>query len=220
MEPMRRICAGLLALLMVLGAAPPGWTGSSSPPPPAEAPAPAEPEAQADAQEATPPRVSYIHGEVSFWRPGADDWAPAKVNTPLAPGDVLYTGADGNVEIQVGPRAFVRAGYGAQIGLDNQEPDFVQLRVTAGHAALDLRELAPGAHGGARHARRGLHRRARRLLPRGGQRTTPRRSATHRGGTATMTPAGGTATPVAANQQVVVTGTRVAARRDAAPPRS
>ena len=97
---MRRIFAGLLALLMVLGAAPPGWAGSSSPPAPADAPAPADPEAQADAQEATPPRVSYLHGDVSFWRPGA---------------------------------------AGTQIGIDNQEPDYIQLRVTSGYAALDLR---------------------------------------------------------------------------------
>jgi len=33
----------------------------------------------------TPPRLSYAEGEVSFWRPGAEDWAPAQVNTPLAP---------------------------------------------------------------------------------------------------------------------------------------
>ena len=93
--------------------------------------------------EATPPRVSYLYGEVSFWRPGAHDWAPAALNTPLAPGDVLYAGPAGNVEIQVGPRAFVRAAYGAQIGLDNQEPEFMQLRVTAGQAAVDLRGLQP-----------------------------------------------------------------------------
>jgi len=59
--------------MMVLGAAPPGWAGSSSPPPPAGAPTPTDPEAQTDAQEATPPSVSYLHGEVSFWRPGATD---------------------------------------------------------------------------------------------------------------------------------------------------
>jgi hypothetical protein len=71
--------------------------------------APADAQASADSTETTPPRVSYLNGQVSFWRPGADDWAPAKLNTPLAPGDVLYAGPDGNVEIQVGPRAFVRA---------------------------------------------------------------------------------------------------------------
>jgi len=33
-------------------------------------------------------------------------------------------GFGGNVEIQVGPRAFVRAAEETQMGLDNQEPDF------------------------------------------------------------------------------------------------
>src|SRR5438034_4215074 len=32
-----------------------------------------------------PPRLSYLDGEVSFWRPGAQDWSPAEVNIPLAP---------------------------------------------------------------------------------------------------------------------------------------
>src|SRR5436309_15787142 len=66
------------------------------------------------------------------------------VNTPLAPGDVLYTGSGGDVELQVGPRAFVRAAENTQLGLDNHEPDFLQLRVTNGHAAPDLREARPG----------------------------------------------------------------------------
>ena len=217
MEAMRRICAGLLALLMVLGAAPAGWTGTSSPPPPAEAPAPAEPEAQADAQEATPPRVSYIHGEVSFWRPGAADWAPAALNMPLAPGDVLYAGPAGNVEVQIGPRAFARAAYGAQIGLDNQEPDFIQLRVTSGHAALDLRELAPGhtveldTPGAAFTVERAGYYHAE-VRPD----TTAFR--TYRGGSAVMTPSGGTATPIAANQQVVITGGESPHVETAAPP--
>src|SRR3989454_32254 len=35
----------------------------------------------------TPPRLSFTDGEVSFWRPGAEDWAPAKVNTPPGDGD-------------------------------------------------------------------------------------------------------------------------------------
>ena len=27
----------------------------------------------------TPPRLSFVDGEVSFWRPGAEDWAPAQI---------------------------------------------------------------------------------------------------------------------------------------------
>ena len=35
----------------------------------------------------TPPRLSYIEGQASFWRLGAPDWAVARINTPLAGGD-------------------------------------------------------------------------------------------------------------------------------------
>src|SRR5437762_12126088 len=79
----------------------------------------------------TPPRVSFLDGEVSFWRPGAEDWAPAKVNTPLAPGDALYVGDRGNMEVQLAPRAFVRAAAGTQVGLDPLEHNFGQFKVTA-----------------------------------------------------------------------------------------
>src|ERR1700758_2728987 len=70
----------------------------------------------------TPPRISLIEGEVSFWRPGAEDWAPAQVNIPLAPGDELFTGHEGNLELQIGNRAFVRAWGDTQVGVANQEP--------------------------------------------------------------------------------------------------
>src|SRR5205807_5987567 len=43
-----------------------------------------------------PPRLSYLDGDVSFWRPGAQDWSPAGVNIPLAPGDELYTAHQGD----------------------------------------------------------------------------------------------------------------------------
>ena len=40
----------------------------------------------------TPLRLSFADGQVSFWRTGAPDWVEAEINTPLAPGDQLYTG--------------------------------------------------------------------------------------------------------------------------------
>ena len=92
----------------------------------------------------TPPRLSYVDGQVSFWRPGAPEWVAAQINTALAPGDELSTGSPGNVEVQVGARAFLRAWAGTAVGLVNQEPDFLQIKVTAGHASLDLRALDPG----------------------------------------------------------------------------
>jgi hypothetical protein len=201
----RRVVSALVVLtLMVSGAA---LVLAQDPPS-----APGQP------TEATPARVSYINGEVSFWRPGAEDWAEARVNTPLAPGDLLYTGPGGNVEVQFGPRAFVRAGNGTQIGLDNQEPDYVQFRVIAGHAALDLRELPAGntVEIATPNAAFTVERTGYYHVDLTEESATFR---THRGGSATVTPPGGTAMPVATNQQVVLTGTD-APRVEAAPPLS
>jgi hypothetical protein len=102
------------------------------------------PETQEGAIGRTPPRLSATWGDVSYWRPGAQDWAQAQANTPLAPGDLLYTGAQGNLEIQIGSRAFVRVGPNSQLGFENQEPDFLQFKVTAGNASFDLRTVEPG----------------------------------------------------------------------------
>src|SRR5258705_3825047 len=126
----RRVIVALL--MLALAASGPGLIPAADPPAPEQA------------SEITPTRVSYLYGEGSFWRPGAQEWAEAKANTPLAPAHVLYTGPDGNAELQVGPRAFVRAGNGTQLGLDNDEPDFTQFRVTAGQPPVGGRGIPGG----------------------------------------------------------------------------
>jgi hypothetical protein len=172
----------------------------AAPPAPVGAPIPGR------STDATPPRVSYMAGEVSFWRPGAQDWTPAQLNTPLAPGDVLYAAQGASVEIQAGPGAFVRATDGTQIGLDNQEPDFTQFRVTAGHAALDLRQLAPGSiiELDTPNATFTIERPGYYHVDVDQDATA---LGTYHGGHATMTAVGGVTTSVVANQQVVVMGT-------------
>ena len=201
----RRVVVALWVLIMAvngLGAS----RVAGQPPLPGMPPPPGAVETPGQVPDVTPARVSYLYGEVSFRRPGAEEWTPARLNTPLAPGDVLYTGQGGNVEIQVGPRAFVRASDGTQIGLDTEEPDFLQLRMTAGHAALDLRQLANGStvELDTPHAAFTIERAGYYHVDVGQDATAFR---THRGGSATVTPAGAPATPVPSNQQVVVTGT-------------
>ncbi len=97
--------------------------------------------AQREATGPTPPRVALVDGVVTFWRPGAEDWTPAKANTALAEGDELYVSDRGNVELQIGSRAFVRAGADTQIGLEALDADTMQYKVTGGHAAFDFRRL-------------------------------------------------------------------------------
>jgi hypothetical protein len=198
----RRILTALVALTLMTNGATGARAVDAQPLPPVVAPA----AAPAEATDVTPARVSYLHGEVSFWRPGAEDWGPARLNTPLAPGDVFYTRQGGNVEIQIGPRAFVRAGDGAQIGLDSEEPGFTQLRVTAGHAALDLRQLPSGAtvELDTPNAAFTIERAGYYHLDVDREATTFR---THRGGSATVMPASAAGFAMPANQQVVVTST-------------
>ena len=92
-----------------------------------------------------------------------------------------------------------------QIGLDNQEQNFLQLRLTGGLAALDFRELPAGQtveldtpNAVFTIERMGFYR-----ADVESDTTTFR---AHRGGVATMTPAGGEAAQIGGNQQVVVTG--------------
>src|SRR5262249_10807707 len=111
-------------------------------PPPGSAPEAAQSEAGGPPR--TPPPPSFTHGAASFLRNRAPAGTPAQVNTPLGEGDQLYTGDAANLEVQIGSRAFVRAGEQTQLGLTNLEPDFMQFRIVNGHASLDLRSVKAG----------------------------------------------------------------------------
>jgi hypothetical protein len=201
----------LLAVLLSVSLAAVPWVRAEDEapqPPPAEESAPAPPadDEAPDAPRATPPRLSYIYGEVSFWRPGAEDWAPARVNTPLAAGDSLYAGQGANLELQIGPRAFVRAGAGTDLAIADLEPDFLQLKVTNGHVGLDARALDKGQtievatpNAAFRIDRSGYYR-----IDIDEQGAT---FITRRGGDATVVPAGGDALAMGSNEQVSIEGT-------------
>jgi hypothetical protein len=183
----------MLVLGVLIGAAPTARAADS-------------PDPQQTEMDQTPPRLSYTDGKVSFWRQGADDWSTAQVNTPLAPGDELYTASPANLEIQIGSRAFVRTWANTQLGLVNQEPGYLQFKVTAGSASFDMRTIEPGtmvevdtpnAALTIEHA--GYYR-----VDVTGERTS---FITRRGGQATVIPASGEAVIVTPSEEVVVEGT-------------
>jgi len=156
--------------------------------------------------ETTPPRLSLTDGQVSFWRPGAPEWTQAQVNTPLAPGDALSTGSPGTLEIQIGPREFVRAWGSTQLGLGAVEADFVQFTLAAGSAVFDLRGLDPGEtveidtpNAAVTIGQPGYYR-----VDVTGDRS---RIMTREGGRATVTPAGGQPVTVTPSEELVVEGT-------------
>ena len=92
----------------------------------------------------TPPRLSYIDGEVSYWREGATDWARAQPNLALAEGDALYSGSNSNFEVQFGSRSFVRADEQSQLSLLQQEERRIQFKVASGRVSFDMRSLTEG----------------------------------------------------------------------------
>jgi hypothetical protein len=152
----------------------------------------------------TPPRLSYIDGDISFWRPGAEDWLEARRNTPIAVGDELYSGAGANFELQIDARAFVRADERTQIALVNQATDFIQFRVASGRVSLHLNRIDPGMtvevatpNAVFRIAHEGYYR----LDVDQGTHFI-----TRRGGRAMVIPAGGRAMDILASEDIVVTG--------------
>lgn len=163
-------------------------------------------EAQPDEIGRTPPRLSFAEGRTSFWRPGADEWVQAQINTALAPGDQLYVEGEGNLELQIGARAFIRSGPNSQIGLESLEPDFLQFRVTTGSTALDLREMTSGQmvavetpHAAFKFDTEGYFR-----LDVDDEQTI---LSTHRAGRATLITPGGEAIPIGSNTSVTIEGT-------------
>ena len=100
--------------------------------------------AEAVEQARTPPRLSLVDGDVSFWRQGADDWAAARINVPLAPGDYLYTGPDGRLELQVAAQGYLRASAETELALYDQENSTTRFGVRAGDVSLDLRSQPQG----------------------------------------------------------------------------
>jgi Family of unknown function (DUF6600) len=156
--------------------------------------------------EPMPPRLSLTDGQVSFWRPGAQDWTQAQLNTPLAPGDALATGSPGTLEVQIGAHAFVRAWGNTQLSLANQEPDFIQFTLTVGSAVVDLRTLEPGQtvevdtpNAAVTMAQAGYYR-----VEVAGERS---RVVTRRGGRATVTTASGQTVTVTPGDEVAIEGT-------------
>jgi hypothetical protein len=156
----------------------------------------------------TPPRLAFTDGDVSFWRSGAEDWSSAQVNIPLAAGDAVYAGNGSNLEVEIGSRAFVRAGSQTELGLESLETGFLQFKVTGGHAAFDLQGMPEGQrievdtpNAAFTIDRPGYYR----LDVDGG--TT---FATRRGGDARVIPAGGEASDVPDGHQVVLQGTETA----------
>ena len=191
MFPLSRIIAALSVLLLIVMSSFPAL-------------------AQEDEQKAaaSPLRLSYVEGDVSFSRLGAEDWVEAQLNTPLAAGDALYVGRDGDLELQMGSRAFVRADDDTQLTLVNQTADFIQFKITSGRVSFDLRTLPTGFSVEVDTPNAVF------TIDRPGYYRVDVNGDVHfitrRGGRAMMVPAGGQAMSIHPSEEIVVQGGAVA----------
>jgi hypothetical protein len=110
------------------------------------------------------------------------------------------------LELEIGARAFIRAGEQTQIGVANLEPDFLQVEVKAGSASVDVRSIPAGhtveidtPNAAFTIENSGYYR-----IDVDEDTTT---FTTRRGGRASVTPAAGSALAVASSETVVVQGT-------------
>jgi hypothetical protein len=166
----------------------------------------------------TPPRLSFIDGQVSYWRSGAEDWVDARRNLPLAEGDALYAGDNANFEVQFDSRSFVRADENTELSLLSQEERYIQFELSRGLASVDIRSMrmdetvevsTPDAVFIIQQP--GYYR-----IEVGSRET---RFITRRGGRATMTTADGRTLSIYPSEEIVITaGKSVQVATYAAPP--
>ncbi|MEZ0237116.1 MAG: DUF6600 domain-containing protein, partial [Methylophilaceae bacterium] len=156
----------------------------------------------------SPLRLSYIEGDIGFWRYGAEDWTDARLNTPLAAGDALYVDGEGSLELQLSSRAFIRASDDTELSVVNQTADFLQIKVTSGRVSLDLRSL-PSGYSIELNTPNSVF-----TIERAGYYRVEVNGDVHfitrRGGQATMVPAGGQPMSIYPSEEIVVEGTTVA----------
>ncbi|HEX8559094.1 MAG TPA: DUF6600 domain-containing protein [Pyrinomonadaceae bacterium] len=83
-------------------------------------------------------RVSLLKGEVSLKRDGEDEWEEARLNAPLVEGDVLATGRDSRLEVQLDARNFVRLGPDSLLKVVTLRDEGVALSLSEGTATVRL----------------------------------------------------------------------------------
>ncbi len=84
-------------------------------------------------------RVSRLDGHVSFQHPDEVDWTAASINMALQPGDRLYTGEDGRVEIEVDDGSVFHLAEKTDLEMLSLNDDLIQVRILTGLVTLTLR---------------------------------------------------------------------------------
>jgi hypothetical protein len=83
-------------------------------------------------------RISYLEGDVSTQRLPDVDWSAASINMPLEPGDRIYTGRNGRLEIEFDDDSVLRLAENTDIEILSLDERIVQVRMLLGLATLTV----------------------------------------------------------------------------------
>jgi hypothetical protein len=83
-------------------------------------------------------RASFIHGEVTMQRGDSNDNAKVTLNTPLVPGDAIFTGDKSRAEVELDYANVLRLAAQTQAKIANLSRDQIQIQVGQGYASYSL----------------------------------------------------------------------------------
>ena len=83
-------------------------------------------------------RISLLSGDVQVRRAGSDEWESASVNLPLVEGDLLATGKDARLEVQIDAYNFVRLDENSKLSIVTLRKDGVAISLSEGTATVRL----------------------------------------------------------------------------------
>jgi hypothetical protein len=82
-------------------------------------------------------RISYLDGNVSYQSISDTDWATAGINMPLEPGDRIYTGPGGKMEIEFDDGSVIRLAENTDMEVMALRTDLIQMRILLGFVYLN-----------------------------------------------------------------------------------
>ena len=83
-------------------------------------------------------RISTIEGNVGYQRVPDEEWDAVSANMPLEPGDRIYTGQGGRVEIEFEEGSVLRLSENTDIEILTLDEDYVQIRMLLGIASITV----------------------------------------------------------------------------------
>ena len=87
-------------------------------------------------------RISLIEGNVGYQRVPDEEWVAASVNMPLEPGDRIYTGNGGRVEVEFEEGSVMRLAESTDIEILALDEDFVHVRMLLGMVSITVEKNA------------------------------------------------------------------------------